>query len=52
MNFKNNSKRITVAFACSLKPDFEILPEGDMTEVGARGLNLSGGQKQRISLAR
>ncbi|KAG7468310.1 hypothetical protein MATL_G00141590 [Megalops atlanticus] len=38
--------------ACSLKPDLKILPYGDMTEIGERGLNLSGGQKQRISLAR
>ncbi|KAI1889792.1 hypothetical protein AGOR_G00166580 [Albula goreensis] len=38
--------------ACSLKPDLAILPYGDMTEIGERGLNLSGGQKQRVSLAR
>ncbi|XP_054856398.1 ATP-binding cassette sub-family C member 12-like isoform X2 [Eublepharis macularius] len=37
---------------CSLKSDMAILPYGDMTEIGERGLNLSGGQKQRISLAR
>lgn len=37
---------------CSLIPDFEILPYGDKTEIGERGINLSGGQKQRISLAR
>lgn len=30
----------------------EILTAGDMTEIGAKGINLSGGQKARISLAR
>ncbi|XP_055078539.1 ATP-binding cassette sub-family C member 12-like [Periophthalmus magnuspinnatus] len=37
---------------CSLRADLKILPYGDRTEIGERGLNLSGGQKQRISLAR
>ena len=30
----------------------QILPAGDKTEIGEKGVNLSGGQKQRISMAR
>ncbi|XP_042505970.1 ABC transporter C family member 10-like [Macadamia integrifolia] len=37
---------------CSLVKDLEMLPFGDLTEIGVRGINLSGGQKQRIQLAR
>lgn len=37
---------------CSLVKDLELLPYGDHTVIGERGVNLSGGQKQRIQLAR
>jgi len=37
---------------CSLVKDLQLLPYGDMTVIGERGVNLSGGQKQRVQLAR
>lgn len=48
----NECKYRCVLEACALTPDLEVLPGGDMTEIGEKGINLSGGQRQRVSLAR
>ncbi|XP_004625600.2 canalicular multispecific organic anion transporter 1 [Octodon degus] len=48
----NEKKYQQILEACALLPDLEILPGGDLAEIGEKGINLSGGQKQRISLAR
>ncbi|XP_076255687.1 putative multidrug resistance-associated protein lethal(2)03659 isoform X3 [Rhynchophorus ferrugineus] len=37
---------------CALERDFQLLPYGDKTIVGDRGVSLSGGQRARINLAR
>ena len=36
----------------ALLSDLAIMQDGDMTEVGTKGVNLSGGQRARINLAR
>ncbi|EEH18071.1 hypothetical protein PABG_00634 [Paracoccidioides brasiliensis Pb03] len=41
-----------VLFACALENDLHMLPDGELTDIGANGINLSGGQKWRISFAR
>lgn len=37
---------------CCLIDDFKILPSGDLTIIGGKGVTLSGGQKARVALAR
>ncbi|NXM06487.1 MRP3 protein, partial [Tyrannus savana] len=48
----NEEKYQNTLEVCALKTDLEVLPGGDQTEIGEKGINLSGGQRQRVSLAR
>ncbi len=49
--FDENKYRQVIE-ASQLGPDLNILPGGDLTEIGEKGINLSGGQKARVSIAR
>ena len=45
-------KYVETIMACQLEPDLAIMPAGDLSEIGEKGINLSGGQKARVALAR
>ncbi|KAK4055919.1 hypothetical protein OIO90_003176 [Microbotryomycetes sp. JL221] len=38
--------------AACLLADFDMLPNGDLTQIGEKGITLSGGQRQRVQIAR
>lgn len=41
-----------VLSVCALEKDLDMLPDGELTDIGANGINLSGGQRWRVSFAR
>lgn len=47
-----HSRYHSVIHACRFEAELSILPEGDMTYIGANGVNLSGGQRWRLCFAR
>ena len=39
----DRARYINTLISCQLESDLAILPAGDMTEIGEKGINLSGG---------
>lgn len=36
-------KYVETVLACQFEQDIELMPSGDLTEIGEKGINLSGG---------
>ena len=51
-NAEDTDRYREVIRVCQLEADLDILPAGDSTEIGEKGINLSGGQKTRVAIAR
>ena len=49
---KDQVQYATAIRGTDFEKDLQYMSNGDLTEIGERGVNLSGGQKQRLSLAR
>ena len=48
----NEERFQQIVHVCELKKDLANFGNGDLTEIGQRGITLSGGQKARVGLAR
>lgn len=48
---KNEARYAEVIEACALTSDLDVLPAGDQTEIGEKGVNLSGACVINFSLS-
>lgn len=48
----DKDRYVRVLSACALTKDLDAFPDGELTDIGANGINLSGGQRWRVTFAR